>query len=56
MPTSDELPLEVFGLALEATRGTAVTPPTHLFTAPGLITPIGTKYRPEESRHAGGMV
>jgi hypothetical protein len=50
MPTAAELPLEVFGLALEATRGTAITPPTHLMPVAGTITPVRTKYRPEEQR------
>jgi len=49
MPSA-ELPLELFGLALEATRGTAVTPPTHLIPVAGMITPFRTKYRPEEAR------
>lgn len=49
MPSA-EIPLELFGLALEATRGTAVTPPTHLIPVGGVITPFRTKYRPEESR------
>jgi hypothetical protein len=45
-----EIPFELFGLALEATKGTAVTPPTHTIPAAGTITPFRTKYRPEESR------
>lgn len=49
MPSA-EIPLEVFALALEATRGTAITPPTHLMPVAGTITPVRTKYRPEESR------
>jgi hypothetical protein len=49
MPAA-ELPFELFGLALEATRGTAVTPPTHLMPVDGVITPTRTKYRPEEQR------
>ena len=49
MPAA-EIPLELFGLALEATRGTAVTPPTHLVPMQGLITPSRTKYRPDEAR------
>lgn len=49
MPSS-ETALEVFGLALEATRGTVVTPPTHLIPVNGVITPTRTKYRPPEAR------
>lgn len=49
MPSA-ELPLELFGLALESTRGVAVTPPSHLIPVAGLITPFRTKYRPEEQR------
>jgi hypothetical protein len=49
MPSA-ELPLELFGLALESTRGTAITPPTHLIPVAGMITPVRTKYRPEEQR------
>jgi hypothetical protein len=49
MPSA-EIPFELFGLALEATRGTVVTPPTHLMTVAGTITPVRTKYRPEEAR------
>ena len=29
MTVAAELPFEIFALALEATRGTVVTPPTH---------------------------
>src|SRR3954468_13361968 len=49
MPAA-ELPFEVFALALEATRGTAITPPTHVMPVAGVITPVRTKYRPEEAR------
>lgn len=35
-----ELAFEVFGIALEATRGDDVTPPTHLLNATGTITPL----------------
>jgi hypothetical protein len=49
MPAA-ELPLELFGLALESVRGTAITPPTHLIPVAGMITPFRTKYRPEEQR------
>jgi hypothetical protein len=44
MPSA-ELSLEVFALALEATRGTAITPPTHSMPVAGVITPVRTKYR-----------
>lgn len=49
MPSA-EIPFELFGLALEATRGTAVTPPTHLIPVAGMLTPFRTKYRPAEAR------
>lgn len=45
-----EIPFETMGLALEATKGTAVTPPTYTLIAPGFIKPTRTKYRPEETR------
>jgi hypothetical protein len=47
MPAA-EIPFELFGLALEATRGTPITPPTHLIPVNGLVTPTREKYRPEE--------
>lgn len=49
MPAA-ELPFEVFALALEATRKTAVTPPTHVLPMNGMLTPIREKYRPVETR------
>src|SRR6187399_723439 len=49
MPSA-ELPLEIFALALEATRGTVITPPTHSMPVAGVITPVRTKYRPAEQR------
>lgn len=49
MPSA-ELALEVLALALESTRGTAVTPPTHLMPFSGMIKPNREKYRPNESR------
>lgn len=49
MPAA-ETPLELFGLSLEATRGIAVTPPSHLVPVAGMLTPFRTKYRPEEQR------
>lgn len=45
---SSELAFEVLGLALESTRGTAVTPPTHLMNAVGQVTPIQEFYDPED--------
>lgn len=47
---SAEIPFEAFSLALEATRGTAVTPPTHWANLNGTLTPVREKYRPTESR------
>jgi hypothetical protein len=49
MPSA-ELPFEVFALALEATRKTPVTPPTHYLPFSGTVKPWRTKYRPGESR------
>lgn len=49
MPAA-ETPFEVFALALEATRKTAVTPPTHILPMNGMLTPNRPKYRPVESR------
>lgn len=49
MPSA-EVALELFGLALEVTRGTAVTPPAYLLPFAGQITPVRTKYRPGEAR------
>lgn len=49
MPAA-ETTFELYGLALEATRGTAVTPPTHLIPVAGTLTPYRTKYRPDEQR------
>ena len=45
-----EVAFEKFALALEATRGTAVTPPTVIVPLEGAITPTGEYYRPAESR------
>lgn len=45
-----ELAFEYFALALETTRGTAVTPPTHYAPMSGTLTPGTDFYRPEESR------
>jgi hypothetical protein len=47
---SQELAFEYLALALETTRGTAVTPPTHLLPFMGTVTPTNEIYRPEESR------
>lgn len=49
MPAA-ELPFEYLAVALEATRGTAVTPPTHYLPIAGSVKPVREKYRPEESR------
>lgn len=49
MPSA-ELTFERFGLALEATRGTAITNPTHWLPLTGRIRPMHTRYRPKESR------
>lgn len=43
-----ELAFEVFGLALEATRGTPITPPTHLLNMTGTIVPIEDVYVPPD--------
>lgn len=45
-----EISFETFSLALEATRGTAVTPPTHAIPMGGLIKPYHGQYRPKEQR------
>lgn len=45
-----ELSFEVLAGALETTRGTAVTPPTHYFPLVGTISPGGDWYEPEEAR------
>ena len=45
-----EITFETFSLALEATRGTAVTPPTHAIPMGGIIKPAVTQYRPKEQR------
>jgi hypothetical protein len=49
MPAA-ELPFEIIGAALESTRGTAVTPPTHMLPMGGTMTPRRTKARPDEQR------
>jgi len=51
MPAA-EIAFEYLALALEgtATRGTAVTPPTHYLPYAGKVTPFREKYRPDESR------
>jgi hypothetical protein len=45
-----ELAFETLAGALEATRGTAVSPPTHTFPLVGTIEPADEWYRPEEAR------
>lgn len=44
-----EIPFEYLALALESTKGTAVTPPTHYLPFAGMIKPIRTKYRTRDS-------
>lgn len=48
MPAA-EIPFEYLALALETTKGTAVTPPTHYLPFAGMITPARTKYRTTEN-------
>jgi hypothetical protein len=48
MPAA-ELALEVFALALEATKGTPITPPTHWMPFMGSIKPARDKYRTRDS-------
>lgn len=45
-----EIPFETMRLALETTRGTAETAPTHLLNLAGMIKPAITRYRPKEAR------
>ncbi len=45
-----ELPLELFAMALETTRGTPVTPPTHVLPMTGTLKPVRKKWRPDEAR------
>lgn len=45
-----EISFELLALALEAARGTAVTPPTHYANLEGLIKPQAEYYEPVESR------
>lgn len=44
------IPFEYLLVALEATRGTAINPPTHYLNIAGKVTPRQSKYRPSESR------
>jgi hypothetical protein len=44
------LAFEHLGMALEATRGTAIAAPTHLLPWRGKVTPRMEHYRPDESR------
>lgn len=48
MPAS-ELIFEYLAAALEATPGTAITPPTHYLPFTGMITPARAKYRTKDS-------
>lgn len=45
-----EIPFEYLGLALEATRGTAIAAPTHQMNVAGVLKPFITNYRPREAR------
>lgn len=45
-----EIAFEQLLVALETTRGTAITTPTHLLNLKGIITPKKPPYRPKESR------
>lgn len=45
-----EIPFETLLGAHEGTRGTAVSPPTHMLNLPGALTPTKTLYRPDEAR------
>lgn len=45
-----EIPFERLLVALEATRGTAVNPPTRYLNMVGTVTPRKARYRPDESR------
>ena len=45
-----EIPFETFSLALEATRNTPVTPPTHAMNMAGVIKPVVSQRRPKEQR------
>lgn len=48
MPSAETV-FEYLALALEATKGTAVTPPTHYLPFSGVIKPIRTKYDTRDS-------
>lgn len=52
MPSA-ELVFEYLALALEATKGTAVTPPTHYLPFSGMIKPTRTKY---DTRDSNGVL
>lgn len=43
-----EIPFESMSIALEATRGTVITPPTHRLNVAGTMTPIIDYYRPDD--------
>lgn len=49
MPAA-ELPFEINAAALESTRGTAITTPTHVLPLVGLLKPVRGKWRPDEAR------
>jgi hypothetical protein len=48
MPAAETI-FEYLALALEATKGTAVTPPTHYLPFAGMIKPTRTKYRTRDN-------
>lgn len=52
MPSAETV-FEIFALALEATKGTAVTPPTAWMPFSGMIKPIRDKY---ETRDSNGQI
>lgn len=43
-----EIPFETFSAALETTRGTAITPPTHRFNLAGIVKPVMEEFRPDD--------
>lgn len=49
MPTR-EIAFERVGAAIETTRGTAITNPTHIIPVSGVLVPQSTVYTPSESR------
>ena len=47
---SAEIAFEKSGIALESTRGTAITAPTHAFPWPIIINPERIRAKPEDAR------